>query len=498
MGAVTCEKNQPMQANNNRFKTALPDDRWSERLFMLSPALLCIAGTDGYFKRVNPAFHAKLGHTEAVLLSRPFIEFVHPDDRQSTLDEVGKLATGIPAVHFENRYRHADGSYRWLLWNTTPVEEELLYAAAIDITERKHADEQYRHLLNAIPDAIIVTDEQGRIIRINQATESMFGYAPEELLGQSIDVLLPPRFHDQHRQHRNEYMTAPKSQLMGARLTDLAAVRKGGSEFPAEITLGPAGLHDRVVICTARDISERSWRERELEESRRGLVEDQRQIQGLLTRLVLAEERERRRIARGLHDDVGHTLLAAKLVLEELSESDMPANAASSAEEVRRLVSQAIETTRSLSFALASAALYEVGVGAALQSECEIAQQRSGIRFHAPEELSGEPIPVETKVILHRVGRELIRNIERHSNARTAKLSLSLSAADLRMTVEDDGRGFDVPKDFLRSNSLSGFGLFSIDQQLDSIGGRLDITSSPESGTRAIVTVPLHARREGR
>ena len=113
-----------------------------DRLFELSPALLCIAGTDGYFKRVNPAFPEKLGHTEADLLSRPFIEFVHPDDRQATLNELRKLSEGLAAVHFENRYRHANGSYRWLLWNTTPViEEGVLYATALDITERKHADE---------------------------------------------------------------------------------------------------------------------------------------------------------------------------------------------------------------------------------------------------------------------------------------------------------------------------------------------------------------------
>ena len=97
-------------------------------LFALSPVLLCIAGTDGYFRFVNPAFHKALGHGEAILLSRPFIEFVHPDDRPATLSQLRRLTNGIPAVNFENRYRHADSSYRWLLWNTISVTEEgLLY-----------------------------------------------------------------------------------------------------------------------------------------------------------------------------------------------------------------------------------------------------------------------------------------------------------------------------------------------------------------------------------
>jgi signal transduction histidine kinase len=225
-------------------------------------------------------------------------------------------------------------------------------------------------------------------------------------------------------------------------------------------------------------------------------MEDQRQIQSLLTRLVLAEESERRRIARGLHDDVGQTLLAAKLSLDELLESGVPGSADSSMQEIQRQVNHAIKTTRTLSFELASAALYEVGVGAALQSECELAQRRSGIQFQPPEQLTGHPIPMEVEVILFRAGRELIRNIVKHSNARLAKLSLSVRGSGLRLTVTDDGRGFDSSKNVLRSDPTSGFGLFSIDQQLDSIDGRLKITSSLESGTCAVVTVALDAMQE--
>jgi thiamine biosynthesis protein ThiF family 2 len=92
----------------------------ADRLFELSLALLCVAGTDGYFKHLNPAFERTLGHSRDELLARPFYEFVHPEDRERTVQEVEKLATGIPTVHFENRFVCKNGSYRWLAWTATP------------------------------------------------------------------------------------------------------------------------------------------------------------------------------------------------------------------------------------------------------------------------------------------------------------------------------------------------------------------------------------------
>lgn len=237
---------------------------------MLSPAMLCIASTDGYFKRVSPAFHKTLGHTEAVLLSQPFNDFVHPDDRQATQEEVRSLSKGNPAVHFENRYRHSDGSYRWLLWNATPsTEDGLLYATALDITERKRADQMYRDLLDAAADAIIITDSLGKILTINHATEMLFGYRTSELVGQSIDVLVPPRLRDKHREHLSVYAKDPRPRMMGGGIT-LSAVRKDGSEFPAEISLGPMEAEEgSLVICAVRDSSLQIQQARELKD--RGL-----------------------------------------------------------------------------------------------------------------------------------------------------------------------------------------------------------------------------------
>jgi len=102
-----------------------------EHLFALSLDMLCIAGVDGYFKRLNPAWERTLGWPRAELLSRPYLEFVHPDDRERTVVEAARLARGSDTISFENRYRCKDGTYKWILWKATVVPDRgLIYAVA--------------------------------------------------------------------------------------------------------------------------------------------------------------------------------------------------------------------------------------------------------------------------------------------------------------------------------------------------------------------------------
>ncbi|HJY88449.1 MAG TPA: ATP-binding protein [Candidatus Acidoferrales bacterium] len=131
----------PTRSNDARLELLLRSEEELERLFTLSPDLLCIAGFDGIFKRVNPAWERALGYTVEELISKPYLDFIHPDDIESTIEEAYKLTTGATTVFFDNRYRSKDGSYKWLQWSATPnIEQQLVYAAARDITDHKRAE----------------------------------------------------------------------------------------------------------------------------------------------------------------------------------------------------------------------------------------------------------------------------------------------------------------------------------------------------------------------
>ncbi len=173
-----------------------------DRFFDLTLEMLCIANLDGYFLRVNPTFERVLDYPAQELLSRPFLDFVHPDDRPATLAAMDRLARGLDVVSFENRYRRRDGSYRWVLWSATAVAETgLIYAAARDITDRKATEEEIRRLngilaerarslaqaledaryqagitralLDTAPIGIRLVDLEGRVVLANRVMEEI-------------------------------------------------------------------------------------------------------------------------------------------------------------------------------------------------------------------------------------------------------------------------------------------------------------------------------------
>jgi PAS domain S-box-containing protein len=126
-----------------------------ERFFAVSIDMLCCLGFNGYFKRLNPAWERTLGFTLEELTSRPFIEFVHPDDRERTLKQNGQVRGGGKALGFENRYLCKDGSYRWLLWNAAPdFEGKVIYSVARDITARKEAEDERELLVRELQAAL--------------------------------------------------------------------------------------------------------------------------------------------------------------------------------------------------------------------------------------------------------------------------------------------------------------------------------------------------------
>ncbi len=252
-------------------KNNIPDlakrDSTLELLFDLSLQMLCIAGVDGYFKRLNPAFSKTLGYTLEELLTVPFIELIHPDDREATDMVIQKLTQGEPTVNFENRYRHKDGSYRWLSWCSAPAQDGLLFASAVDVTEHKRAEMMFKGLLASAPDATLIADKEGKIVLVNAVAEQLFGFTKSEMIGQPIEIVIPARYHQSHTKHRTNYAAKPHVRLMGAGI-ELRGICKNGREFPAEISLGPIQVgDDTFIFCAIRDITARKESEQALRSS---------------------------------------------------------------------------------------------------------------------------------------------------------------------------------------------------------------------------------------
>ena len=158
-----------------------------DRYFNSGLDLLCIADTEGYFRRVNPEWETMLGYTVAELEGRKFLEFVHPEDVQATITAMSRLAEQQQVLNFENRYRCKDGSYRWIEWRSYP-EGKMIYAVARDITRRKQMEEalrkseqKFRLFVEQSSDGLVFTDEQGTILEWNQSQEYLTTLASKKV-----------------------------------------------------------------------------------------------------------------------------------------------------------------------------------------------------------------------------------------------------------------------------------------------------------------------------
>ena len=261
-----------MAANQSRGTQALEE---LERFFQLSIDMLCISGFDGYFKRINPAWERTIGFTTDELLARPYLDLVHPDDVDATVSEASKLAVeGVDTISFENRYRCKNGSYKWLLWNATPIRElQLIYAVARDITERKRAEQDLDRFFRLSLDLMCVTDFDGNFRRVNPAFKQVLGFTSEELSGQPYMDLI-------HQDDRDSVAVQVRKQPTGEPVSDFA-VRfrcKDGSYKWTEWN-ATRSVDDRLSYAVGRDISERRRTEELLNQHAEALARSNAQLE---------------------------------------------------------------------------------------------------------------------------------------------------------------------------------------------------------------------------
>jgi len=240
-----------------------------QRFFNLIPELVCIATASGYFTKVNPAWPKTLGYTEEELLSAPFIELIHPDDVAATNAELERRVSGHEGLlNFVNRYRARDGAYHWLEWNSTPVEEGILYAVARDITERIEQEKQTRLWANAFRlcahGIAIGIPATNTVLTCNEAFARMRGQSVKEIEGVPIVSLYAPEDAEKVRSNLR------KTEIAGFTSYQARMIRTDGSTFPVQMDV--VGVKDDAGelvyrIAAAQDITERLASQTALRES---------------------------------------------------------------------------------------------------------------------------------------------------------------------------------------------------------------------------------------
>jgi signal transduction histidine kinase len=220
-----------------------------------------------------------------------------------------------------------------------------------------------------------------------------------------------------------------------------------------------------------------------------------RRLQTLAFELTVAESRERQRIAHVLHDEVGQLLAMAQFRLSELRQ-DTPggdtAGRAGAIEEIRTLLGQASRATRAATFELHSPVLQQLGLEAAVQGLAQrMRRMSSAMQVHLDADIAGLPLDEAVLPVLFRTVRELALNAQKHARAANLWITLDRDTQGLRIGVRDDGAGFDASDTAPRFSPEGGFGLFSAEAQVQAIGGRLVLESTPGHGTIATLTLAL-------
>ena len=238
-----------------------------DTFFNIITDLLCIAGTDGYFKRLNPAWEVKLGLSREETLSRPFFDFIHPDDIRKTREAVAILSEQQEVAHFINRYRRKDGVYCWLEWRATPAGD-VIYAAARDITERMLIEEKSRMLASIVEstdDAIIGLTPDGIVTGWNRGAEIIYGYSVSEMIGKPISTIVP---HGQEDDARHFLERVRRGEDLEH--SETLRRRKDGKIIHASITVTPIrnDMGDMAgAVAIERDITELKQTELSLREA---------------------------------------------------------------------------------------------------------------------------------------------------------------------------------------------------------------------------------------
>jgi PAS domain S-box-containing protein len=331
-------------------------------------------------------------------------------------------------------------------------------------------------------DPILIEDPDTTILDANRAAEEAYGYTRAELIGQSIRKLIPDQRHAAAEEMRRRC-------LAGETIRNWEGIRRdrNGGHQPVLVTaFALTGGHGQPesIATIAKDIAKIKELQQEME--RRA-----HQLARLTSELTLAEQRERRRLARILHDHLQQLLAGAKLKLEMLRD-EQAETGNSELQSALQMIMESLKASRSLSAELSPPILYQHGLDKALEWLARWMGETHGLQVDLNLDPAAAPAKEELKILLFESVRELLFNVVKHAKTRSARVDMTCHDSLSRIIVGDTGSGFD-PEGLWRGalDAETGFGLINIRERLQLIGGDFEIQSHPGKGTTVTLTAPV-------
>jgi PAS domain S-box-containing protein len=353
-----------------------------------------------------------------------------------------------------------------------------------EIHERKRVEETlnetqvlFSSLFESAPDAILLVDRQGVIGHVNAQAEILFGYTRQELVGSSVDQLLPQHLQKTHASLREAYLSEMTTRPMGLGL-ELFAQSKNKHEIPVDIMLSPVETPNGSYVITAvRDITERKRLQEELAEIHRRLFEN--------------IEAERLRLSQELHDGPMQELYAVMFQLSALRKN-IGESEASSLEEVEKMVQDVLDSLRALSIGLRPPALMSFGLAKVIHTHLQsITDAKPDLQVKKELMDDAQILPERVRLALFRVYQNAVSNVIRHSDASRLEVRFWFDSEQVYLEIRDNGKGFTLPPKWVQLARGGHFGLVGIADRVEAIGGRLEINTQPGGGTHLTVYVPL-------
>jgi PAS domain S-box-containing protein len=455
-----------------------------------APVLIWMSGPDKGCTYLSKGWLDFTGRTLAQELGNGWAEGVHPDDLAQCMSIYESAFDARREFSMEYRLRRHDGQYRWVWDRGIPrfASDRTFFGyigCADDITDRRrieqalHASEsRYRTLFEKANDAIFLENEDDEIVAVNQRACDLLGYSREELLAMKVPDLQAPEV-------KGQLGTVIKAELTNHRdhVFEGLDVHRNGTRIPVEIansTIDDNGR--RLVLSIVRDVTQRRRAEEELREN-------QRELQLLSGQLLKAQEMERRRIARELHDDLNQDLSLLSVELDLLGQKP-PDSAEQLCSRTRALsarVKQLSSVVHGLSHQLHPAKLEQLGLVPAVQGLCRELSQSYGLPIDFSHEEVPQEVPFDLALCLYRIAQEALQNVIKHSGASRAELRLFRTDGTMALQIMDDGVGFDTSL----VNTKEGLGLASMRERLRLLHGEIAIARRPSGGTQIVVKVPL-------